>query len=212
MRFPLRRRGKYINRLFLQAEFIHLTNLPKYAILKLSDISSMVYFINWRKKIMLQRINKAISRYGTWIFIIAALYKFTFWIIIMVNSFRLGAGSGLHSMFSGLFSMVLDLVILAVILEVSRKIAEKYTAADFATPAFNTNLNGYNPAPANNFNAAPQAPVQNVAPVQPQAPVQNATPVQPVNNAAPSGVWYCSNCGTQNNGATSFCSKCGKPK
>lgn len=156
---------------------------------------------------MLKKINRFIAQYGIWIFIIAALYKFTFWIINMVNSFNLGAGSGLHSMFSGLFGMVLDLVILAVILEVSRKIAEKYTAADFATPAFNTNPNnGYNPAPANNFNAAPQAPVQNATPVQPQVPVQ------PANNATPSGVWYCSSCGTQNDGAASFCSKCGKAK
>lgn len=149
---------------------------------------------------MLQRINKAIAQYGIWIFIVAALYKFTFWIIDMVNGFGVSGGYGVRVMFSSLFGMVIDLVILAVILEVSRKIAEKYTQADFAQPVFPANPNGYNPTPANNFNAAPQAPVQ------------NAAPVQPVNNVAPSGVWYCSSCGTQNDGATSFCSKCGKAK
>lgn len=43
----------------------------------------------------------------------------------------------------------------------------------------------------------------------PQMPVQpnNAVPT-PANN----GAWFCTGCGTQNNGASSFCSKCGKPK
>lgn len=167
----------------------HLTKPPKYDIITLSNSSSTDHYINLEEEIMMSKINKAIAQNGIWIFLVAALYKFTFWIINMVSDFKWGAASGVRTLFSGLFGMVLDLVILAVILEVSRKIAEKYTAADFAN-------NPFAPPTANNYNAAPQAPVQ-----------------QAGNFAAPNnGAWFCAGCGTQNDNGTSFCAKCGKPK
>ena len=147
---------------------------------------------------MIQRMNLAISKARVVIFVVAALYQFTFWIIDMVNGFKASAGIGVFTMFNELFSMLITLVDLAILLEVSRKIAEKYTQADFATSSPQLNYNNPNP-----YNAAPQAPVP------PQAPVQQAAPAQP---AAAAGVWYCSSCGTQNVGDAAFCAKCGKPK
>ena len=166
--------------------------------------------------IMIQRINLAISKARVGIFCVAALYYFTFWIIDMVNGFKLSGGTGVKIMFQELFSMGISLVMLAVLLEVSRKIAEKYTQADFAAPA----------APRLNYNtygAAPQAPVQPQMQVPPQAPVPPQASVPPQPNAAPpvippvadpasSGVWFCSGCGTKNEGVAAFCAKCGKPK
>ena len=151
---------------------------------------------------MIQRLNLMISKSRVWIFICTALYEFTFWIIDMVNGFNsYNAGNGVYRLFSGLFEMIISLVILAVILEISRKIAEKYTQADFPTPA---------PRPqAQAQPMQPQMPAQPTQPVAPAQPVQPAAPAQP---AAPSGVWYCASCGTQNTGAGAFCSKCGKPK
>lgn len=166
---------------------------------------------------MIQRINLAISKFRVGIFVVAALYKFTFWIINMVNAFQnhaavgssggmiggSGGGAGVYILFDGLFSMLIELVMLAILLEVSRKIAEKYTQSDFAAPAApQLNYNGYN--------AAPQAPVQPQMQVPPQAPVQPQAqaPAQP----AASGVWYCSGCGTQNTADAAFCANCGKPK
>ena len=155
---------------------------------------------------MIQRINLAISKLRVWIFIVAALYRFTFWIIDMVNGFKGGGAYGVYTMFNGLFSMCISLVTLAVLLEVSRKIAEKYTQADFAAPAA-PQLN------YNSYNAAPQAPVQPQMQVPPQAPVQPTAPAQPAAQAQPTaGIWYCSGCGTQNGSDAAFCAKCGKPK
>ncbi|MDE6728210.1 MAG: hypothetical protein K2J80_09785 [Oscillospiraceae bacterium] len=141
---------------------------------------------------MLQKLNRIIAQNSLWIFLGAATYKFVFWIINVATSFSnqyTSAASGVKILFQGMFDLALELVILAVILEVSRKIASGYPAP--------TQTN-YNPAP-NNYN--PQMPVQptNTAPVPQPAPA-NSDP------------WFCSNCGTQNNGATSFCSNCGKPK
>ena len=133
---------------------------------------------------MIQRINLAISKARMWILIVAALYRFTFWIIDMVNGFRASGALGVYTMFNELFGMLVSLVMLAILLEVSRKIAEKYTQADFAAPAA-PRLN-YNP-----YNAAPQM----------QVPPAGAA-----------GVWYCSGCGMQNVGDAAFCAKCGKPK
>ena len=140
---------------------------------------------------MIQRMNLAISKARVWIFIVAALYQFTFWIIDMVNGFKASAGIGVFTMFNELFSMLITLVDLAILLEVSRKIAEKYTQADFAAATPQLTHNSYN-APVPPQMQAPQAPVQ------PQAPA--------------AGVWYCSGCGTQNVGGAVFCAKCGKPK
>lgn len=153
---------------------------------------------------MIQRINLAISKFRVWIFIVAALYKFTFWIIDMVTMFRLSGGSGVYTMFNGLFGMVIDLIILAVILEVSRKIAEKYSQADFAAT--------FSPMP--NFVAPQVPPVQPQMKAAPQAPAPAPAPVQPQAPAQPAaaGVWYCSGCGTQNSGEAMFCANCGKPK
>ena len=176
-----------------------MTNLSNYVILKMSDL--LTVFIIMEELKMIQRLNLMISKSRVWIFICAALYKFTFWIIDMVNDFKWSAGSGVRSLFSGLFGMVFYLVELAILLEISRKIAEKYTQADFPAPA-----------------PRPQAPMQPAQPMQPQMPAQPAqpaqpaAPAQPAQPAAPSGVWYCASCGTQNTGAGAFCSKCGKPK
>lgn len=150
---------------------------------------------------MIQKINKAIAQYGMWIFLGAATYKFVFWIINMVQSFKAGAGYGLKTLFGGMFDYVLDLVILAVLLELSRYLASKCGS----NVAQNNN---FNHAPVNNYN--PQAAQQMPAAPTPNASMPTAQPttVQPTAN----NVWYCSNCGTPNSNVTSFCSKCGKPK
>lgn len=145
---------------------------------------------------MIQKINNAIAKYGMWIFLGAATYKFVFWIINMVQSFKAGAGYGLKTLFGGMFDYVLELAILAVLLELSRYLASKCESV--------AQNNNFNRAPVNNYN--PQAVQQ-----MPTAQTQNTTmpTVQPTQNV---NVWYCSNCGTPNNSSTSFCSKCGKPK
>lgn len=150
-----------------------------------------------------------IAKFGIWIFLCAATFKFTFWIIDMVDGFKWKAGEGVRALFYGLFEMIFYLIILAVILEVSRKIAEKYTAAELApkpaTYAAPQQAN-YQQVPVQ-----PQAPVQQVAPQAAPAPqaasAQQAAPVAPTN-----GVWYCAGCGTQNTADAAFCAKCGKPK
>lgn len=161
---------------------------------------------------MIQRINLAISKARVWIFCIAALYYFTFWIIDMVNGFKLSGGTGVKIMFQELFSMGISLVMLAVLLEVSRKIAEKYTQADFAAPA--PPMLNYN-----SYGAPPQAPVppqMQVPPQQAPVPPQVAVPPQAAPSAPPqaqsAGVWFCASCGSQNEGIAMFCAKCGKPK
>lgn len=164
---------------------------------------------------MIQRINLAISKSRVWIFTVAALYKFTFWIIDMVNGFKGGGAAGVYIMFNELFGMTISLVTLAVILEISRKIAEKYTQADFAAPAApRLNYNPYGAPPQApvppQMQVTPQAPVPPQASVPPQAPTPPQAPVQPAGVA--SGVWFCSGCGTQNESAAAFCAKCGKPK
>lgn len=172
----------------------------------------------------MQKLNRIISKGGVWIFIFAAVYKFTFWIINMVLAFQTNGGYGVRTMFSGLFDMLLYLVILAVVLEVSRKIAEKYTPEELARPAFNVSAppqGGYMPQNGYGMPQVPiqQAPVQQVpvqqVPVQ-QAPVQQA-PVQQAPAPAPApapanNAWTCSACGTQNSADSAFCFRCGKPK
>ena len=187
---------------------------------------------------MLKKINLMISKFGIWIFVTAAAYKFTFWIIDMVKGFKADSSNakfgshtanGVYNLFNGLFGMLFYLVILAVLLEVSRKIAEKYSPEELAAP----------PRPQNNYNGqapyppqmqippqasvpprppvappqAPSAPVQTpAAPVQaPAAPVQ--APAAPQSEpTADDAVWYCSGCGAKNAGDALFCSNCGKPK
>ena len=181
------------------------------------------------ENIMLQRINLAISKFRVWIFTVAALYKFTFWIIDMVNSFKYGGGSGVYAMFNGLFGMLVMLAELAILLEVSRKIAEKYTQTDFAAPAApKLNYNSYNAPPQAPVPPQMQAPIppQQAAPVPHQAPTppqastpqqapvlpQVPTPPQPAPAPQPASVWFCSSCGSQNESDAMFCAKCGKPK
>lgn len=134
----------------------------------------------------MQKINKFIANNGLWIFLGAAVYKLTFYIINLVSAFKpVGYGFdakvdvayGMRTLFSGLLGMIWDLIILAVILEVSRKIAS-----------------GYSPEVK-----APQAPMAPVQPAQPAAPVQQAAPA----------IWTCPNCGSQNNEGMAFCAKCG---
>lgn len=151
---------------------------------------------------MLKKINKFIADAGIWIFIVTALYKFTFWIINMVNGFQTSGAAGCAQLFGGLFQMCVDLIMLAVLLEVSRKIAEKYTPAELAPSGYGQYNNGYG-APMNGYNQMPPMG-------QPQPPMGQPAPqqVQPASN----GVWFCNGCGTQNNGDTAFCSKCGKPR
>lgn len=131
----------------------------------------------------MQRINRFIAANGIWIFLCAVVYKLTFYIINLVDAFKYTAGSGVRSLFSGLIGGAWDLIILAVILEVSRKVASSYAPR---------------PVQNNPYNAP--MPNQQPRPAQPQP--------QPQGGAA----WFCANCGTQNNGGMSFCSKCGKPK
>ena len=160
---------------------------------------------------MLKKINACIAKFGMWIFLVAAVYRVTFWIIDMVKGFKAdsvnsmfggGSANGVYALFNGLFGMIISLVTLAVILEISRKIAEKYTPEELGSKPVNNNT-----APMNNYNAAPQTPVPPQAPVQPQVPYQPQAPVQPAAN-----VWYCAGCGTQNGSNAAFCAKCGKPR
>lgn len=140
----------------------------------------------------MQKINKFIADNGLWIFLGAAAYKFTFYIINLVNAFESSAGYGVRTLFSGLLGAAWDLIILAVILEVSRKVASGYPAQP-ARPA---------------QPAQPAAPY--TAPMPAQQPVQPAQPVQQPAQAP--AIWTCPNCGSQNTEGMAFCAKCGKPK
>lgn len=147
----------------------------------------------------MQKINKFIADNGLWIFLGAAVYKLTFYIINLVNAFtpvgygfdtKVDVGYGMRTLFSGLLGMVWDLIILAVILEVSKKIASGYPAQ-------------------------PARPVQPAQPAQPAspytAPMPAQQPVQQPAQPAPA-IWTCPNCGSQNTDGMAFCAKCGKPK
>lgn len=166
---------------------------------------------------MIQKINRSIAKYGIWLFLAVATYKLVFLIMNIVSSFKWNGAGGVRTLFEGCLNYAFDLAVLAILLDVSRKIAE---SEGVVIPTFTIQPQ----APVNNY--APQAPVQPVQPVAPTpvqpAPVQQApvqpTPVQqaPTPEMAPQGtaasVWFCSSCGTQNEGASNFCYKCGKPK
>lgn len=133
---------------------------------------------------MIHKINSSIAKYGDWIFLGAALYRFTFYILDLITAFNGGAGRGVKYIFSGLFDAALYLILLAVFIGIARKLTGISGISILAS-----NNNGYAPQAS----AAPQVP-----PVIPQVPA--------------AGMWLCSTCGTQNADGTSFCSKCGKPK
>lgn len=171
---------------------------------------------------MIKKINTAIAKNGIWIFLCAATYKFVFLIISIVNSFKYNGAGGVRTLFEGFFNYALELVILAVLLELSAKLAGVVIEAKPIPmqPLNNFNQQTVQPAPVQQvpMQQAPvqQAPVQQTpvqqAPVQ-QAPVQQA-PAQetPAPQSTTASVWFCSNCGTQNEGSSNFCYKCGKPK
>lgn len=151
---------------------------------------------------MVNGINKTVAKYGDWIFLGAATYRFVFYILDLVSAFKYGGGgNGVKTLFGGLFDMVLYFVLLAAIIGVTRKI---------------TGIKGVSVAAAMNGNTMlqnPQYPTQQVP--MAQNPVQSAPAPTPAPTAAPApanNVWYCSSCGKQNSGETSFCSNCGKPK
>lgn len=151
---------------------------------------------------VMQKINKFIADNGLWIFLGAAAYKFTFYIINLVLAFMSSAGYGVRSMFSGLLGAAWDLIVLAVILEVSRKVASGYPAepAKPVQPA--------QPAqPAASPYTAPMPAQQPVQPVQ-----QPAQPVQPEIPEKTKAIWTCPNCGSQNTEGMAFCAKCGNPR
>ena len=145
----------------------------------------------------MQKINKFIADNGLWIFLGAAAYKFTFYIIDLVLAFQSNAGYGVRNMFSGLLGAAWDLIVLAILLEVSRKVASGYPAAPQQAPAAPYTA----PMPA-------QQPVQQV-PAQPVQPVQPTQPVQPAPAQSTAAIWTCPNCGSQNNEGMAFCAKCG---
>ncbi len=162
---------------------------------------------------MIKSLNTAIAKNGMWIFLGAATYKFVFLIIDIVNSFKYSGARGVETLFEGSLNYVMSLVTLAILLELSAKLAGV---------VIESKPKSYQ-QPINNFNGQmgmQQAPVQ-PAPVQPtpapvqQAPVQQAPvqePTAPQEQGSVAGVWFCSSCGTQNEGASNFCYKCGKPK
>lgn len=149
----------------------------------------------------MQKINKFIADNGLWIFLGAAVYKLTFYIINLVSAFtpigygldaKVDVGYGMRTLFSGLLGAIWDLIILAVLLEVSKKIASGYSAAPQAPQQ------------------APAAPY--TAPTPAQQPVQQAA-AQPAQPAQPTAaIWTCPNCGSQNNEGMAFCAKCGNKK
>lgn len=132
----------------------------------------------------MQKINRFIAANGIWIFLCAATYKLTFYIINLVSAFKVSGGYGVERLFSGLLGAAWDLIILAVILEVSRKVASSYP---------------------------PERPVQN-SPYNAPMPNQQPRPAQPQPQPQGGAAWFCANCGSQNNGGMAFCAKCGKPK
>lgn len=173
---------------------------------------------------MIKQLNTAIAKNGMWIFLGAATYKFVFLIIGIVNSFRYSGARGVATLFEGFLDYALELAILAILLELSAKIAG--VVIESKPMGFQQPVNGFSgqmpvqQPPMQQMPAqpmpVPQAPVQPApapAPVQQPEPVQTA-PAQettaPQSSAA--SVWFCSNCGTQNEGASNFCYKCGKPK
>lgn len=172
---------------------------------------------------MVNGINKFVAKYGDWIFLGAATYRFVFYILDIVSAFKYrGGGEGVKTLFSGLFDMVLYFVLLAAIIGLARKLTGVNGVSVSATMnGGNMPQNPQYPAqqmPQNPVQGAPVAPVPTAAPVPPVAPV---APVAPAPTAAPApaptaapanNVWYCSNCGNQNGAETLFCSNCGKPK
>lgn len=133
---------------------------------------------------MIHKINSSIAKYGDWIFLGTALYRFTFYVLNLITEFKYGAGPGIKYIFSGLFDAALYLILLAIFIGISRRL---------------TGISGISIIASDNNNYAPQAPgAAQVPPVIPQVPA--------------AGMWLCSSCGTQNADGTSFCSKCGKPK
>lgn len=180
---------------------------------------------------MIKKINTAIAKNGIWIFLGAATYKFVFLIISIVNSFKYSGAGGVRTLFQGMFDYALELAILAILLELSAKLAGVVIESKPIFQQPQQPLNNYNnqipaqQAPVQQMPVqqvpVPQAPVQQTpvqqAPVQ-EAPVQQApaqqAPAQetPAPQSTAASVWFCSNCGTQNEGASNFCYKCGKPK
>lgn len=150
----------------------------------------------------MQKINKFIADNALWIFLGAAAYKFTFYIINLVLAFISSVGYGVRNMFSGLLGAAWDLIILAVILEVSKKIASGYPAEQKAPQPV--------PAAPNTAPMPAQQPVQPVQAAQqpvPQAAAQPAQPAEPT--PAQPAIWTCPNCGSQNTEGMAFCAKCG---
>ena len=153
---------------------------------------------------MIKSLNTAIAKNEMWIFLGAATYKFVFLIIDIVNSFKYSGARGVETLFEGSLNYVMSLVTLAILLELSAKLAGV---------VIESKPKNYQ-QPMNNFNGQmgmQQAPVQ-PTPAQP-APVQPAQePTAPQEQGSAASVWFCSSCGTQNEGASNFCYKCGKPK
>lgn len=95
----------------------------------------------------MQKINRFIAENGIWIFLCAATYKFTFYIINLVDAFKFGAASGVRSLFTGLIGGAWDLIILAVILEVSRKVASSYAPRPVQNSPYNAPMPNQQPRP-----------------------------------------------------------------
>lgn len=155
----------------------------------------------------MQKINRFIANNGLWIFLGAAVYKLTFYIISLVNAFKpvgygfdakVDVGYGMRTLFSGLLGAIWDLIILAVLLEVSKKIASGYP------PEVRAPQPQAPQAPASPY-TAPMPAQQPVQPAQP-APAQ---PVQPAPAQPTAAIWTCPNCGSQNTEGMAFCAKCG---
>ena len=110
---------------------------------------------------MVNGINKTVAKYGDWIFLGAAVYRFVYYILDLVRTFKYsGGGEGVKTLFGGLFDMVLYFVLLAVIISVARKI---------------TGIKGISVGESisgNNMPQNPQYPAQQFP--MGQTPVQNA--------------------------------------
>lgn len=147
---------------------------------------------------MINSIIRFFAKGGLWILLFTAVYKFTFFIINIVNAFKSGGGYGAAVLIQGLFDLALVLSALTIVIAAAKKMAKDLPPVmphnAYLMNNYNQGMpNGQYPNQQvpNQQYQNPQAPVQQPvysqqvppmqqAPVQqmPQAPVQPQMPVQ----------------------------------
>lgn len=157
---------------------------------------------------MVKGINKFAAKYGDWVFLGVAIYRLVFYILDLVDAFKISGGYGVKVLFGGLFDMFLYFVLLCVIIGVARKITG-VNGVDIAA-SLNTNTQNYQ-YPQQQYPMG-QNPVQGAvppyAPTAPSAPTASAAST----SVPADGSWFCAGCGKQNTSESAFCFNCGKPR